>query len=223
MIGRGCYGRPWFLPRWRITCAPANALPDPSLARAESRSCCGITAPSARISARRRGVRLARKHVAWYIARPARLGRVPRGHEPAGQRRRRGGADRRILRPADRAAVLSARTRCPPPAARLAHTPRPARHERPAQGVRPGQAEHGAKAGAPAHRHRPYPGPCPSPVVVLDENDMFAALNHAAEQFFGASKALLLHTPLNDLLPVDNPVFLMLERARRSRGEHRRA
>lgn len=56
----------------------------------------------------------------------------------------------------------------------------------------------------------------PIAVAVLDENDMFAALNYAAEEFFGASKALLLHTPLNDVLPVDHPVFLMLERARRS-------
>jgi len=56
----------------------------------------------------------------------------------------------------------------------------------------------------------------PIAVAVLDENDMFAAVNYAAEEFFGASKALLLHTPLNDVLPVDHPVFLMLERARRA-------
>ncbi|MBB5372929.1 two-component system sensor histidine kinase NtrB [Acidocella aromatica] len=54
----------------------------------------------------------------------------------------------------------------------------------------------------------------PIAVAVLDEHDMFAALNYAAEEFFGASKALLLHTPLSDILPADHPIFLMLERTR---------
>ena len=56
----------------------------------------------------------------------------------------------------------------------------------------------------------------PIAVAVLDENDMFAAVNYAAEEFFGASKAVLLHAPLNDILPADHPVFLILERARRA-------
>jgi two-component system nitrogen regulation sensor histidine kinase GlnL len=55
----------------------------------------------------------------------------------------------------------------------------------------------------------------PMAIAVLDEHDAFAALNYAAEEFFGTSKAVLLHTPLTDLLPADHPIFLVLERARR--------
>ena len=56
----------------------------------------------------------------------------------------------------------------------------------------------------------------PLAVVVLDEQDVFLAVNYAAEEFFGASKALLLNTNLAELLPLDHPIFLMLERARRA-------
>lgn len=56
----------------------------------------------------------------------------------------------------------------------------------------------------------------PIAVAVVDEQDVFVAVNYAAEEFFGASKAMLLHTNLAELLPVDHPIFLMLERARRA-------
>ena len=56
----------------------------------------------------------------------------------------------------------------------------------------------------------------PIAVVVLDETDSFLSVNYAAEEFFGASKALLLRTPLSTILPADHPVFLLLERARRA-------
>jgi two-component system nitrogen regulation sensor histidine kinase GlnL len=55
----------------------------------------------------------------------------------------------------------------------------------------------------------------PLAVAVLDGNDVFCAVNYAAEEFFGSSKALLLHANLGEILPVDHPVFLVLERARR--------
>ncbi len=56
----------------------------------------------------------------------------------------------------------------------------------------------------------------PLAVAVLDEQDCFCALNYAAEEFFGASKSLLLHSNLADILPGDHPIFMMLERARRT-------
>jgi two-component system nitrogen regulation sensor histidine kinase GlnL len=55
----------------------------------------------------------------------------------------------------------------------------------------------------------------PHAVVVLDEDDVFCAINYAAEEFFGSSATLLLHTNLGAILPVDHPIFLLLERARR--------
>jgi two-component system nitrogen regulation sensor histidine kinase GlnL len=54
----------------------------------------------------------------------------------------------------------------------------------------------------------------PLAVAVLDEQDVFCAVNYAAEEFFGSSKALLLQRNLAEVLPLDHPIFLMLERAR---------
>jgi two-component system nitrogen regulation sensor histidine kinase GlnL len=56
----------------------------------------------------------------------------------------------------------------------------------------------------------------PLAVAVLDEQDVFCAVNYAAEEFFGASKTMLLNTNLSEMLPLDHPIFMMLERARRS-------
>jgi two-component system nitrogen regulation sensor histidine kinase GlnL len=58
-------------------------------------------------------------------------------------------------------------------------------------------------------------GALPIAVAMLDDGDGFVFLNYAAEEFFGSSSARLLGQPLSDLLPVDHPVFLVLERARR--------
>jgi two-component system nitrogen regulation sensor histidine kinase GlnL len=58
-------------------------------------------------------------------------------------------------------------------------------------------------------------GALPIAVAMLDENDAFASLNYAAEEFFGSSSARLVGQPLADLLPIDHPIFLVLERARR--------
>ncbi len=57
-------------------------------------------------------------------------------------------------------------------------------------------------------------GALPIAVAVLDENDGFCFMNYAAEEFFGSSAVLLLTQPLSDILPVDHPIFLLLERAR---------
>ncbi len=55
----------------------------------------------------------------------------------------------------------------------------------------------------------------PMAVVVLDENDSFRFVNYAAEEFFGSSSVLLLGKHLSEILPLDHPIFLVLERARR--------
>jgi two-component system nitrogen regulation sensor histidine kinase GlnL len=57
-------------------------------------------------------------------------------------------------------------------------------------------------------------GSLPIAVAVLDESDSFCFMNYAAEEFFGSSAVLLLTQPLSDILPVDHPIFLLLERAR---------
>jgi two-component system nitrogen regulation sensor histidine kinase GlnL len=57
-------------------------------------------------------------------------------------------------------------------------------------------------------------GALPLAVAVLDENDAFCFVNYAGEEFFGSSSAFLLNKRLTDLLPVDHPIFLVLERAR---------
>ena len=54
----------------------------------------------------------------------------------------------------------------------------------------------------------------PITVMVLDEQDVIADVNYAAEEFFGASKSILRKSNLSVLLPLDHPVFLMMERAR---------
>jgi two-component system nitrogen regulation sensor histidine kinase GlnL len=58
-------------------------------------------------------------------------------------------------------------------------------------------------------------GALPLAVVTLDANDVFRFANYAAEEFFGCSKALLLNQNLSEVLPLDHPLFLLLERVRR--------
>ncbi len=55
----------------------------------------------------------------------------------------------------------------------------------------------------------------PLAMVVLDEQDNISTVNYAAEEFFGSSKNLLMNTHLSEILPLDHPIFLVLERARR--------
>lgn len=58
-------------------------------------------------------------------------------------------------------------------------------------------------------------GALPVPVVLLDAEDRFQFANHAAEQFFGLSQAQLSQLRLLDLVPPDNPIFLLLAQVRR--------
>lgn len=55
----------------------------------------------------------------------------------------------------------------------------------------------------------------PVAVVTLDETDVLCFVNYAAEEFFGSSKALLQKQHLGEILPLDHPIFLVVERARR--------
>jgi two-component system nitrogen regulation sensor histidine kinase GlnL len=71
-------------------------------------------------------------------------------------------------------------------------------------------------------RARPAPPPDPAlllsalpvPVVLLDEENRFRFANHAAEQFLGISAAQLAQLRLGDLIPEDNPLFLLLSQVR---------
>jgi two-component system, NtrC family, nitrogen regulation sensor histidine kinase GlnL len=59
-------------------------------------------------------------------------------------------------------------------------------------------------------------GALPVPVILLDPENRFRHVNQAAEQFLGISAAGLAQFRLNDLLPADNPVFLLIEQVRRN-------
>ncbi len=54
----------------------------------------------------------------------------------------------------------------------------------------------------------------PVPVVLLDAENRFRMVNHAAEQFLGISAVGLAQLRLNDLVPPDNPLFLVIEQVR---------
>ena len=54
----------------------------------------------------------------------------------------------------------------------------------------------------------------PIALMVVDENDIINEVNYATEEFFGTSRAMLKNANLGAFLPLDHPIFLMLERAR---------
>lgn len=54
----------------------------------------------------------------------------------------------------------------------------------------------------------------PVPVVLLDPDNCFRHVNNAAEQFLGISAAGLGQLCLADLVPADNPLFLLIEQVR---------
>ena len=120
------------------------------------------------------------------LARPARLGRVPRRGDPPARRRRRAAADRRVLRPADRP-----RRR---PARHAAREPRPAcgqlrrQHEFGRRPRRPLAA--GPRRAAPARHTPPSSAPCRSRSSCSIRRTASAYVNLAAEQFLGMSAAL---------------------------------
>jgi len=59
-------------------------------------------------------------------------------------------------------------------------------------------------------------GALPVPVIVLDPENRFRHVNHAAEQFLGISAAGLAPLRLNDLIPSDNPLFLLIDQVRQT-------
>ncbi len=56
----------------------------------------------------------------------------------------------------------------------------------------------------------------PVPVVLLDSEDRFRFVNPAAEQFLGTSALSLAQLGLQDLVPRDSPLFLLVNQVRRS-------
>lgn len=54
----------------------------------------------------------------------------------------------------------------------------------------------------------------PIPVVLLDAENRFRFANPDAEQFFGISAAGLAQLALVDLLPADNPIFMLIDQVR---------
>jgi two-component system, NtrC family, nitrogen regulation sensor histidine kinase GlnL len=54
----------------------------------------------------------------------------------------------------------------------------------------------------------------PLPVVLLDPENRFRFINPAAEQFLGISVAQASQLCLSDLVPADNPIFLLLAQVR---------
>jgi two-component system nitrogen regulation sensor histidine kinase GlnL len=56
----------------------------------------------------------------------------------------------------------------------------------------------------------------PDPVLVVDGQGTLRYANHAAEEFFDAGKTMLLGLPLPGLLPVDSPVFALIDSVRRT-------
>ena len=57
-------------------------------------------------------------------------------------------------------------------------------------------------------------GALPVPVILLDEDNRFRLVNQAAEQFLGISSAGLSQLRMQDLIPADNPLFLLIEQVR---------
>jgi two-component system nitrogen regulation sensor histidine kinase GlnL len=59
-------------------------------------------------------------------------------------------------------------------------------------------------------------GALPVPVILIDSENRFRQVNHAAEQFLGISAAGLAQLRLTDLVPSDNPLFLLIEQVRQT-------
>jgi two-component system nitrogen regulation sensor histidine kinase GlnL len=54
----------------------------------------------------------------------------------------------------------------------------------------------------------------PVPVILLDRDNRFRLVNQAAEQFLGISAAGLSQLRMQDLVPSDNPLFLLIDQVR---------
>ena len=205
MIGRGCYGRPWFLAQVAHFLRTGERLPEPSLAQQKA----VVTTHYQSILdhfGEHAGRAPRAQACVLVLARPARFGGVPRGDEPVAGCRYGAPADRQLLRPADRAwrhprARRRGATRC---------WRRP--HDQPCHPRRAGCCAN--VAGAPDIGA--ILSALPVPVVLLDADNRFRFVNHAAEQFLGISASGLSQLRLRDLVPEDNPLFLLVEQVRQS-------
>jgi two-component system nitrogen regulation sensor histidine kinase GlnL len=56
----------------------------------------------------------------------------------------------------------------------------------------------------------------PVPVILLDPDNRFRHVNQAAEQFLGISASGLAQLSLGDLIPADNPLFLLIQQVRKT-------
>ena len=57
-------------------------------------------------------------------------------------------------------------------------------------------------------------GAVPVPVLLLDAQNRFRFVNHAAEQFMGLSRQQLSHMTLSELVPSDSQLFQLIELVR---------
>jgi two-component system, NtrC family, nitrogen regulation sensor histidine kinase GlnL len=74
----------------------------------------------------------------------------------------------------------------------------------------------GAEAPAKAADPAAILGALSVPVILLDAENRFRHVNHATEQFLGISAAWLAQHRIDDLIPADNPLFLLIEQVRRT-------
>jgi two-component system, NtrC family, nitrogen regulation sensor histidine kinase GlnL len=74
----------------------------------------------------------------------------------------------------------------------------------------------GRNRGAPAPDMAAVLSALPVPVILLDADNRFRHVNQAAEQFLGVSASSLAQLHLNDLVPPDNPLFLLIDQVRRT-------
>ena len=102
MIGRGCYGRPWFLAQAAHYLRTGLRLPEPSPGAAEVHPAGALPRHAQPVRQRARRAPRAQASVLVF-ARPAGIGGVPGDDEPAAGCRSGAGTDRPLLRPADRA------------------------------------------------------------------------------------------------------------------------
>ena len=70
------------------------------------------------------------------------------------------------------------------------------------------------RTGRPAADTAAILSALPVPVMLLDANNRFCHVNHAAEQFLGVSASWLTQHRLDEMLPADNPLFLLIEQVR---------
>jgi two-component system, NtrC family, nitrogen regulation sensor histidine kinase GlnL len=74
----------------------------------------------------------------------------------------------------------------------------------------------GRNRAAPAPDMAAVLSALPVPVILLDADNRFRHVNQAAEQFLGVSASSLAQLHLNDLVPSDNPLFLLIDQVRRT-------